>query len=371
MKKFADLEIKIDTSNKEVPIYVQIKRQVLAYAKSHDYKQDDQMPDITTIAKAAGVSLRTANQAMESLATDGYCYRRAKNGSYYQEPSRARRKMCAVLLSKIGIHDDEVELGLYNGVYTYGMENKIDVASIHSSPEEAFQFYNSLDQVEFLGMVVLLGSSTPAIYELAQRYPKKTFVFLCPRYKNMMQNIPPNCYIVTTDSYDGAYRMAEYYAGKGIRSMAVLSMELEKNDETYILRENGFFDAAKKYGIKCNPKKDRIMVPRAGKFYNQRQAAYLTIREFFAKTASLPEVLFCINDNLAIGALEAIEDTGLKGKCVVTGYDGFFSYHAFNKEFSTVKTSLTERGQYAMSIIENPEGHPNITELKAELKIVP
>ena len=368
-KKFQDLEINIDTLNKDVPIYIQIKRQILAYAQSHGFCQDDPMPDITTISKAAGVSLRTANQAMEALATDGYCYRRAKHGSYYQEPSCRKRRICAVLLSKLGMHDDEIEFFHYNGIYTFGIENNIDVASVHSSPEEAFKFYSSLDRVEFLGMIILGEGSISATLALAERFPKKNFVFLCPRVNKIMGPLPKNCYVIMNDDYDGGYRIAEYYAAQGVRRMAILTMDLD-GDESYNRRVEGFIDAAKKYGISFDHEKDFLNCRQSGKFYNQRQRAYLAVREYLAKRQDPPEIIFTVNDNFALGAVEAINDCGYENKINVTGYDGIFSYNAFDGGFSTVKVPLIEKGRMALSILEHPEKFENRNEIKPELSIV-
>lgn len=369
--KFQDLKIVVDTKDKNTPIYVQIKRQVLEYVQSKGYTQDDPMPDITSIANAAKVSLRTANQAMDSLATDGYCYRRKKHGSFYQEPIFGKRKLCVVLLSSLGIYDDEIELAYYNGLYSYGMECKIDVTSVHSTPADAFKFYHALDKVELCGMIVLGENSISSTITLAQQYPQKNFVFLTPRNSKIMGKLPENCYAILNDDYDGGYRLAEYYASLGIRSMAILSARLKENDLTYTRRTEGIVDAAKKYGIKFEPANDMLYCRPANKIYNQQQAAFLTTREYLAKKKNLPEIIFCTNDNVALGVKDALQSSGLQDRVIVTGYDGVFKNVALSRKFSTVCVPFGELGRKALEVLENPEKFENRIELKPELLIAP
>ncbi|MBQ6470772.1 MAG: LacI family DNA-binding transcriptional regulator [Victivallales bacterium] len=365
--KFQDLVFHIDVEDKENPIYIQIKRQVLRYAQEHHFRQNDPMPDITTIATAAGVSLRTANQAMESLSTDGYCYRRRKRGSFYMEPSRSIRRMCAVFLSRQGLMNDEIEMEYYKGLYSYGMEHEIDVATIQGSRTEAFQFYNTLERVELCGMAVLNEFVGDSILELAKQYPKKRIVFLCPRLDNLLGHLPHNCHIILNDDFDGGYRLAEYYASLGCQSMAILSMELPENDGSYRRRVKGFTAAASKYGIAFQPQHDLLLCRQTDKFFNQRQTAFLCMREFLNARQNLPEVLFCTNDNLALGAMEAIQLCGKGGGTVVTGYDGLYHYQSFCRPFNTVRVQFAEMGSLAMNILNSQEEYPSRIEVKPEL----
>lgn len=372
--RFRDLKISVDASDKNTPIYVQIKRQVLSYVQAKGFKQDDLMPDITTIALAAGVSLRTANQAMEALATEGYCYRRPKHGSYYLEPSESRRKLCLVLLTRKSIAEDEFDMEYYRNIFAYGMENKIDVAAVHSNPFEAVKFYSTLDKVDLLGMAVLGHDAIPNTIALAKRYPSKNFVLLSCRDSRLREPVPANCYLIMNDDFDGGYRIVEYYAARGIRSMAILSTELKENDLTYKRRIEGFLAAAHRYGIRIDETEDILCCAhcqRAGSNFSLRHSAHLATREYLARKSVPPDMIFATNDNFALGALEAIRNFGAAGKISVAGYDGLFRFNGVYDRFSSVSVSVAEMGRMALDLISNPVGYQNLIEVKPKLTIEP
>lgn len=368
-KKFSDLVISINASDMSVPVYVQIKQQVLRYAQEHNFKRGDQLPDISTIAAAAKVSLRSANQAMESLATDGFCFRRPKHGSYFLEPAIGRRKICVVLVSKQGLMDNEIELEYYHGFYSYGIENKIDIASIHSTPEEAFNFYNTLDKVDLCGMVVLNDMAINSTLDLAHKYPKKNFVFLCNRMACFTKPFPQNCYAILNDDYMGGYKIVEYFALQGFRRMAVLSMKQRESDHTYLRRIEGFAAAAKKYGIEFDRSKDLLNCQSSGRLYNQRQLSFLVVREYLTQRENPPGIIFCTNDNLAIGAHEALQMFSGNQQIVVTGYDGLYQYQYLSCKFSTVRVCFSKIGSMALALANNPAGSKNLIEVQPELVI--
>ena len=68
--------------NKPEPVYQQIKEQLLKLIRQDNLPPGTLMPSVKLVAAASGVSLRTADQAMQALVDEGICFRRPKKGTF-------------------------------------------------------------------------------------------------------------------------------------------------------------------------------------------------------------------------------------------------------------------------------------------------
>ena len=88
--------VKIDAGKNAEPVYVQIKKALLDYARDRKFTHGTPMPSVKLIAAGAGVSLRTADHALCALIDDGYCFRRPKKGTFFAENGIAPRMVCGI-----------------------------------------------------------------------------------------------------------------------------------------------------------------------------------------------------------------------------------------------------------------------------------
>ena len=68
--------------NKPEPVYQQINEQLLKLIRQDNLPPGTLMPSVKLVAAASGVSLRTADQAMQALVDEGICFRRPKKGTF-------------------------------------------------------------------------------------------------------------------------------------------------------------------------------------------------------------------------------------------------------------------------------------------------
>jgi GntR family transcriptional regulator len=79
------LDIKLDKST-PVPLYYQLKQQLLERIVSSQLAVDEQIPNEIDIGDALGISRSTVRQAFNELVSEGYLYRIKAKGTFVSRP---------------------------------------------------------------------------------------------------------------------------------------------------------------------------------------------------------------------------------------------------------------------------------------------
>ena len=130
------------------------------------------------------------------------------------------------------------------------------------------------------------------------------------------------------------------------------------------------FDAYKKAQKSFELGYDKKIVGDAGFGENE---AYEEMKRILATSSQRPTAMFCANDLMAIGAIRAIQEKGLRvpKDVAVVGFDDIEAGRYFKPALSTVKPPLEAIGGFAiellMKIIENPQRPIEEIPLKARL----
>jgi DNA-binding LacI/PurR family transcriptional regulator len=74
-------------------MYVQLSNQLQAYVVAKKLQPGTMLPNIKTIAQHAGVSLKTAERALNKLIESGVCIRRPKKGTFVANPNRIKKQL--------------------------------------------------------------------------------------------------------------------------------------------------------------------------------------------------------------------------------------------------------------------------------------
>ena len=78
--------IKFDISeNSEKAVYIQLKDSIKKAIISGKYPPLSKLPPVSKIATDSGVSLRTADIALQELINEGVCFRRPKKGTFVSD----------------------------------------------------------------------------------------------------------------------------------------------------------------------------------------------------------------------------------------------------------------------------------------------
>lgn len=367
-----DCEIKIDKVS-PTPVYLQIKEHLLQMIREKQLREDTMMPNVKRIAEAAGVSLRTADQAMQSLIADGMCYRRPKKGTFVRgEKPAASRKICGIWggSDQKAIHENLLFARLYRGISQNIGAGGFEATLFFDDPERTFHLYDGVRIFDFRGLLLLDIGNYARILELAAGFPNKKFIFLNFRIRGI-SSAPANVYSIVNDDFGGAYRLAEHFIAGGVRKFMVFSWRLPNPDDlTYQERVRGYCQAARDYGLDFDPGED-IIECSAPESSGQEAVCYLEARKCLQKRREKPpEVIFATNDFMAGGIKRCLEDEKLSDRIRVGGYDCLYHELPRQSGFSSVEVKYDMMGSTAVQLINSDDkDHPRIIKLDPTLNI--
>ncbi|HEY5584365.1 MAG TPA: LacI family DNA-binding transcriptional regulator [Ruminiclostridium sp.] len=181
------------------------------------------------------------------------------------------------------------------------------------------------------------------------------------------QNIPgrnePNRIVVNFDD-DTMENAVNYLYGLGHRKIATIMGDPRRFNGQQ--KEQAFFRAMKKLGIV--PKKEWII---RGNF--NRYLAKLEIEKFLSRNKEMPTAILCANDDMAFGAMKALESFNIKipdDVSVVGIDDSFLSRYykpaltSFRVDFDDMLRILTEN---VIDCIQKPFTEPHRFTISSEL----
>lgn len=163
-----------------------------------------------------------------------------------------------------------------------------------------------------------------------------------------------DCDRVTTDNTNGGHLIAGYLANWGHERVGLIA-GIEQAS-TSIERETGFRDGLETYGLELDPALRFI-----GDF--SHRLAYEAMTELM-RLSDPPTAVFCVNDVMAFGALNAARALGIRvpEDVWVVGFDdiNMASWETF--DLTTVSQPITDMAHEAVKIllqrIDDPERRP-------------
>ncbi len=142
------------------------------------------------------------------------------------------------------------------------------------------------------------------------------------------------CAVVTIDDEAESYKMVDHLCRSGHKRIAILTAS-EKDDSIGRRRLEGYLRALKDHGI--SPDNELIVrMKQDQRSYTIRQGYEITSR-FLEKKADFT-CIYAVSDTLAIGALRAVIDAGLKvpGDVCIAGFDGLDIARYYNPAVTTI-----------------------------------
>ncbi|MBQ6471974.1 MAG: substrate-binding domain-containing protein [Victivallales bacterium] len=307
-----------------IPVGKQLKTAILAYIRQTGLPDGAALPSVQRIAEAAGVSLRTADLALQELVSDGYCFRRPKRGTFVGARSVSQVKSLCGLWEEYSPEDSNIDLtglSIQRGL-TYQMRHSETETYMRMlDPAKDIPFYAGIPSFDFRGMLVYGNRLFLPMLELAKRFPQHRFVFLNNQMAEL-NHTPDNVRAVVNDDEGGAYALLERYIARGVRSVAVATWPLKPSDLTYEIRIQGFQKAASEYGLEFSQERDLIQCDtvRHGNFQAKFRSSYLAAKRYL-QSGRRPDLVAAVNDTIALAFQKCLEEEGLDGQIQVVGYD--------------------------------------------------
>ncbi len=314
------------------------------------------MVGIKDIAKQAGVSVSTVSNVLNNKKNVGDDTRDkilkiCEELSYY--PNMAGKGLKSgkpnTILFNFSDFDRSFYLKIINGISDYVNDNDFDLIICTDKSCEKYM-NNSLTS----GSIILDKKMKDEVLNriAAENYP----IVVLDR---ILEN--PWTKSVVVNNYEPMYELIQGVIDRGYKSFGFVGgpEETADNKERY----RAFRDALAANHIEFQQKSYF-----AG---NYREKSGYTAAKILMLSRELPDCLVCANDNMAIGAMKAFRENGLRvpKDIAVTGFDNCDLAEAMG--LTTVSIPNYERGYIAARyLIENIRGQKNVETFKIEAKII-
>jgi len=302
------------------------------------------MATIRDVAREAGVSIATISRlfngsARVSADTSKRVREVAERMGYW--PNGAARSLITKRTNALGVLLPDLYGEFFSEVIRgIDLEARREgyhlvVSSSHSDAGELFAALQTM-RGRIDGLVAMapdLGSPGP-LDQSAGRFP---IVLVNPGFDS------ERCASVAADNVAGARAMVGHLAGLGHREIAFITGPESNRDA--MLRWQGYRAAATELGLTTSAD-----LEVRGNF--TESSGYEAARRLLARSPR-PTAIFAANDNMAVGALSALREAGLRvpEDVAVTGFDDIASSSFLSPRLTTVRVEAWRLGQRAVQLL--------------------
>lgn len=277
-------------------LYKQLADIIRAELEKGKYKPGDRLPSMDVLAETYSVNKITVRKALAELAAAGLVYSIPAQGTFAADPTKTRpeikRPVTTIgLISYVMVPENT---GLYHMEIISGMRDELAkfAANLVIPPARNVEpQFKILDQVAQTGMdgVIYLGNFEPAsLRRMIEQGPP------CVLLDFSLRGVMVDTILI--DNRGGAMQAMAHLLQLGHRKIAVILGDPEQIATKE--RLEGVYDAVEAMGL------PRDIV----RLYNgdfQRESGFRAMREIL-NSGDIPTAVFCMNDEMAAGALQAL-----------------------------------------------------------------
>lgn len=307
------------------------------------------MITIKDVAKKAGVAVSTASYALNgsnkvSEKTKERVLSAANELKYV--PNNAARNLKLRKTNLIGLFVNNINGPFYDKLVK-GVQDVINMKDYEmiifcDSGRTEGTSYNFLKEGRVDGAIIISSNITnEQILDLnSEGLP---LVLLDRKMKNS------NLCSVTVDNVKGSVDAVEHLIKLGNRKIGFISGP--KNSFDNKERMKGYLDTLKNNSIDVI---DKYILK--GMF--TEESGYEAVKEFLSKNNDIPDAFFSSNDEMAIGAIKAFHEAGIKvpQDVAIVGFDDIILGSYIKPKLTTIRRPMYELGMFStnmlMSILE-------------------
>ena len=352
----------------DTPVYLQLRDSLKKLIEEKQFQPLSKLPNVTEIAEAAGVSIRTADLALQELVRDGICFRRPKKGTFVGENPCFKQPICGVW-SNFSTNQPQtypMHHYFYSGIAETAKNIGVETVIMTGDTKKLMQRYEQSKEFDFRGVIVFDFDKFDSISALAKEFPEKKFFYL-NYLSDKLKSMPENMYAIINDDFAGAYHLVEHAISKQAEKFMILSQKLPLGDCTYQERIRGFCQGINDYSASLL--KDAVIeVECAHNGKQQAEYAFLAVKKAL-RSGGIPDAILCTNDSLALGALRAAQSE--KADIQILGYDGIFRNLFGDYYFTTTQVGFYEMAEQALLLMNDKiKADSNIIKLVPQLQTV-
>lgn len=313
------------------------------------------MVGIKDVAKAAGVSVSTVSNVLNGKKNVGSETKArvlsiCKEMNYY--PNTVGRTLKSgdnrTILFNFSDFDRSFYLKIINGISDYANASDYDLIICTKKSCEKYMRNNLTS-----GCIILDEKMKSDVLE---RSAQENYPIV------VLDRVLDNAYIksIVVNNYDAMRQLIQGIVDRGYRKFGFIGGQEHTADNKE--RYKAFLDVLEE---------NHINFPREKYFAGDyREKSGYKAAKILMLSENLPEVLICANDNMAIGAIKAFKENGIRvpEDIAVAGFDDCDLAEAMG--LTTVTIPNYERGYLAaQSLIENIQGNRNIDTFKITAKV--
>lgn len=347
----------------QTPKYMQIAEHFKALIESENIKPGEQLMSENEITDKFKVSRHTVRQGLLQLKTQGYIYKEQGKGTFCSNyKNNTKIKTIALITTYISNYIfPSIIRGIEEVLSSAGYSLLLFNTNNEKSKEK--ECLQKVLQYNVAGLIV--EPTLSALENVNEKYYKELgnknipYIMINAKYNEL-----DSAYI-TMDDIEGGYILTKYLIQLGHINIAGI---FKSDDLQGINRKLGYIKALTEFNIPVD--KDII-----GK-YTTKEEMFSTYE--FTKLLLLrekrPTALVCYNDQVAIHALNAIRDEGLRvpEDISIVSYDDSDIAVASEVKLTTVRHPKDDMGRrvarYIIDMIEKPVNKPCYV-YKAELLV--
>jgi DNA-binding LacI/PurR family transcriptional regulator len=337
--------MKISSSSGD-PIYQQIKDALRAQIVSGRFKPGGRIPNETALAESLKVSRNTSRRAVMDLTTEGLLRRIPGRGTFVRDSLsvQPQSRACVVVASPYSPFTSPYYGKIMEGVHQAAAQSGTLIAFEYiTGPNDVF--LAKLRRHQSVKGVLMVGLADQSLRQQLLRLdiPVVLVDSLEPADQEPFD-------LVSLESEPGEYAAVKYLQQLGHQDIAFLGGDRMKGD--LARRRQGYERAMREIVRKAPPE---LELDLATGFYPE--AAYARTRRCLAERA-IPTAIVCVSDEIAVAAISAIKDAGLRipQDVSVIGFGdlGYFT----TPKLATVRIPKESMGTLGMGLLDLRAAHP-------------
>ena len=300
------------------------------------------LPSLDDLAERHQVNRLTVNRALSQLKAEGLVVSIPTRGTYVAEtlpPEGERRRNGTLTVGLVSHILFPTAFGPYHTQIIAGMQDELGKAggnlvllpAAHVQPQS--QIYDLMIRANLDAVIYLGPIETPTLRRMIQHGPPSVLVDFQVRGINED--------IVLVDNRGGGYQAIEYLLSLGHRDIAVI---LGPEEQTAAQeRLAGAREAIQEAGVSPS-----TLRTEQGQF--TRMSGHVAMQRIL-KWNKRPTAVFCTNDEMAVGALQAIHrhsDLRIPEELSVMGFDDIEWANTTHPDLTTVHVDKQLMGRLAV-----------------------
>ena len=303
------------------------------------------MATIKDVAKLAGVSITTVSHVINKTRfvakeTEKLVQQAIQQLNY--SPSAVARSLKINTTKSIGMIVTTSEAPYFAEIissvenYCYQQGYSLFLCNSQNDPEKIRNHLEMLAKKRVDGLLVICSEYTPESLDILTSFASVPMVVMDWGPNSQTDRIQDNSTL-------GGYLAAQHLIANGHRKIGLIMGEPSKT--TVKNRYQGFVNALQENGLSLNENwvKQGYFEPEDG---------YQCAREILAQT-ELPTAIFCFNDVMALGAISAIQEKGLRvpQDISIIGYDNIHASRFYSPALTTIHQSKSRLGKRAIELL--------------------